>query len=195
MIQAEVTGIEELKDRLNKLAYAGASRASSKGIRAGLKVLEKAQKAAAPVGKTGALKARIGSRFLKSGKGRQRGVQTAKAGINVGRKRTKVGEEAKGRDKAYAPHSHLVALGTQPRWAGIVYGRTKRRGQKSEYNPKADKFSDKINGKNLKGKARYTGIMPANPFVRVSSQAAEAQAIEAVRTTTLEAIAAEVAKR
>lgn len=178
-----MTGVEELQAKLQDLAYAGASRASSKGIRAGLKVLENAQKAAAPVGKTGALKASIGSRFLKV----RKGFTTAKAGINVGRKRTKVGVEAKGRDKKYAPHSHLVALGTQPRWAGVKYGRVKVGRNKSRYAPEKDTLTGK--------RVRYTGIMPANPFIRNSSQAAEGKAIEAMKQATLDGIAKEIAKR
>ena len=117
MIGVDVQGVEELERKLNSLAYAGASRASAKGIRAGLKVLEKAQKAAAPVGTAGrvrkgkviipgGMKRSIRSRFLKSGKGPEKGMQTAKAGLNVGRKR---------RDPLRAPHGHLYTLGTKQR--------------------------------------------------------------------------------
>lgn len=116
MIEAEVTGIEEFQRLLNEVATVGATKAASKGIRAGLKVIEDAQVAAAPVGtpgrKTskgepitpGGVKRSIGSRFAK---GRAEGFQTAKAGLNVKARLSKKGL------RAY--HAHLVALGTKQR--------------------------------------------------------------------------------
>lgn len=195
-LQATVTGVDELRAKLNQLAYAGASRASGKAIRAGLKVLEKAQAAAVPVGSSGRkkdgkpivpgnLKRSVGSRFLKSGKGRQRGIMSAKSGFNVGKK---AGNAARGF------HSHLFALGTMPRWRGIKYGRGKKGADgRRPYNPEADDFSVKFK-KTAGAKVKYLGIMPANPALRHASSAAEPAAVARIRYVLLQEIDREVAK-
>ena len=106
MARKIITGLPELEKTLKNLADKTADKIARSALRAGVVVVAKAEKAAAPVGKTGQLKASIGSRV---GKGRG-GIFQAKAGVNVG-KRTKA-KQAKG---PMAPHAHLAALGTQPR--------------------------------------------------------------------------------
>src|SRR5262252_9297591 len=117
-----VTGVKELDANLNALATSGATRASKAGLRAGLRVLEKAQRAAAPRGRTGAVAASIGSRMVND----RRTVVTAKSGINVGRGKRRgvaVALPTRGNRKltrravrarlaaVAAPHAHLVGLG------------------------------------------------------------------------------------
>lgn len=165
--------IDNVIARLSSLAYAGAARASSKGIRAGLKVLVKAMRAGVPVDK-GLLRQSLGTRFRKTGKD---AVIRAKAGLNVGKKQ--------GQKRGYAPHAHLVALGTQPRWKGIKYGYTRGvKGKKrGKYDPRRDSLSEKAK---KGGRIHYTGIMPANDFisdaVRSSGDAAILEMVAVLRT-------------
>jgi hypothetical protein len=193
VIGMQVTGVEEMKRDMHVLKFVGATNAVAKGIRAGLKVVERAQIAAAPVGKPGrknskgqpiepgVLKRSIGSRFAK---GRVRGHQTAKAGLNVKSRLSKVGL------RAY--HAHLVALGTNPRWAGIKYKYGKRvRGKPSQYVDQD--FSAKAKAGNRIG-VKYRGIMPANSFIRTAAASVETQAIAATEAATLRGIEAEVQK-
>lgn len=187
MIDVEVKGIEELERRMKELATTGITKAASKGMRAALKIIEKAEIAAAPVGPSGrknkkgepitpgGLKRSIGSRFAK---GKAQGFVTAKAGLNVKARNSKEGLRAF--------HAHLVALGTQPRWAGVKYGYNRKRGKPSQYNPKADRLTGK--------KLRYTGIMPANSFIKTATESAQAEAVSAMRKVTLEVIEAEARK-
>jgi HK97 gp10 family phage protein len=175
-IRTDVKGVEQLSAKLAVLDSKGAVRASGKAIRAGLRVYQKAQQAAAPV-KTGRLKKSINIRFRRRGKGSERNVIRAIAGLNVARK---------GGNALRAPHAHLVALGTQPRWAGVRYGRRRLKGGKSV----ADESRDRLTGKPL----NYRGVMPANPFVRQASMAAEPAAEEATRATLKREISAEIAK-
>lgn len=222
MIQAEVKGIEQLQAILNDLAEKGVSRAAAKGIRAGLKVLQQAMIAAAPVGTPGrknskgqpiipgGLKRNIGSRFLR---GRKKGFQTAKVGLNVGRGALSEEERDEMRAEYMAEtaegglnilrayHGHLVALGTNPRWAGIKYGydaktyygrrklrgkgRLKLRGAKT-YN----EAKNKMTGKPVK----YRGVMPADAFIRRATVSAESQAVAVLQSTMRAALEAEMKK-
>lgn len=184
--------VRRLQRGLQELAYPAASRASSKAARAGGKVLERAIKAAAPVGKArtvkgqkiqgGTLRNAVGSRFIK---GRANGVTTLKAGLNVGKGRptAKGSKERKGN---YAPHAHFPALGTRPRWRGVKYGYIRKRGKQSEYNPDRDTLTGK--------KVAYTGLVTANDFVARASQGAAPAASQAVITTLDAEIRREVAK-
>lgn len=86
------------------LKESGCKRAARSGISAGMTVLVRAIRSAAPVGETGAVKRSIGRRIVK-----ERGSDkiTGKVGINVGKKTVARGK--------HAPHGHLVALGTGER--------------------------------------------------------------------------------
>lgn len=189
MIEAQLEGIETIRRRLDELSGRGASRAAAKGVRAGLKVIERAQKAAAPVGRPGrknskgeviqpgGLKRSIGSRFKKQ---TRRSEQRAVSGLNVLKKR---GAPL----RAY--HAHLVALGTGPRWQGIEYIYSKRKkGQPQKYVDQ--KFSHKFLFGNAK--VRYVGVMPANPFIRNAAASVEGQTINVTKQATLAGIEAEV---
>lgn len=189
MIQAEVKGIEELDRRMKELATTGVTKAASKGMRAALKIIEKAQAAAAPVYEgpprknskgepiiPGKIKRSIGSRFAK-GSGKSKDFVTAKAGINVKARKSQ-------KDK-YAPHYAMVTVGTRPRWAGVKYIYGKRvRGKKSEY------VGEKLTGKRV----RYTGIGPPNAFIRLATESVETQAVAALKQATLAGIEAEARK-
>ena len=115
--RATTTGFRALDRGLKDLDARGVKALQRRAVNAGLRVVARAQKNAAPVGETGLLKRSIGSRFRKFGRGAGK-VLTGKAGINV----ATAGARAKGR---YAPHGHLVALGTRPRVtkAGASRGR------------------------------------------------------------------------
>lgn len=115
--------------------------------------------------------------------------ETAEGGLNILR----------------AFHAHLVALGTNPRWAGIeyqysravVYGRRKKRGKGRIKLFGAKDYKDQdFSYKYLFGDKpiRYTGVMPADRFIREAAEAAEQRAIDAIRRTTLLAIEAETRK-
>lgn len=184
-IEATLTGVDELRAKLETLAYRGASRASGKAIRAGLKVLERVQKQAVPVD-SGLLRRSINSRFLRKNKQRK-GMTTAMSGMNVGRKKPSnklPQDESVKRLARFAPHGHLVSLGTRERWAGIKYGRRDRAtGQFNE-------SMDSLTGKPI----RYRGVMPENPIFRQASKAAEPAAIAAVAQVLAREIEAEAAK-
>lgn len=177
--------VKALQAKLHTLAYAGASRASGKAIRAGLKVLERVQKRAVPVD-SGLLRRSINSKFLKRNKQRK-GMTTAMAGMNVGRRKPSgkvLQDENAKRSARYAPHGHLVSLGSRPRWQGVKYGRRDRR------TGEFDESKDTLTGK----KVRYTGVMPANPIFRQASQQAEPQAVAATVAVLKQEIEREAAK-
>lgn len=108
MARQWITGDAELERTLAALGDdKAADRVAKSAIGAGLTVLRKAIRAAAPVGPTGNLKASIGRR-LERATSRRRSV--GKAGINVGK------QSSRSKEKVNAPHSHLVALGTKQRF-------------------------------------------------------------------------------
>ncbi len=164
MARKYLTGDKGLEATLAKLAGKEADRIAKSALGAGLTVIAKAQRKAAPVGKTGAVKASIGKR-LESGK---RGNSfTAKAGINVGKQSKK--PKLTGMN-INAPHSHLVALGTAQRSRKTIGG-------KFSYitKPTEQQLS--------------TGIMPSNPFIKVAYEAANGNAAEAMRKRAEKALA------
>lgn len=179
--------LDMMAARLTTLSLGGANRASRKAIRAGLRVLRDAMRQSAPV-KKGQLRKSIGVRFRKVRRGPNRGVIEAKAGLNVGKKPRKKSSTPGGEDRpndAYAPHAHLVALGTRPRWQGVKYGRRSRTTGEFE----TDK--DELTGNKIK----YTGIMPANPFVRWAAHRVENSAVAAVRRRFYEAFDQEIRRQ
>jgi hypothetical protein len=116
-VTAIVTGDRELDRRLAHLSDKGAKRAGRAAINAGLTVVAKAIRAAVPPVETpghrkSSITKAVGSRNKKN---RTTGVQEAKAGFGVGKKRGRV-----------APHAHLLALGTDDRHTGSK--RDRRRG-------------------------------------------------------------------
>jgi hypothetical protein len=203
-----VTGVPELDANLRALAGPAATRISKAALAAGMRVLAKAQKAAAPRGPTGATAASIGSRLAGSrgggGRGGGGGGFKAKAGINVGR-RAKTGaivgsakftahgssgrrlsasaRRARGAART-APHAHLVALGTGPRYTG-----------RSGLGTRLRRGVGRLFGRGAAGGGRgYRGKMPANPFIALTF-AREAEAVKsAIRDAAARGIAREVNK-
>lgn len=144
--QRILTGDKELDAALNELAVRTANKIAKAALRGALTVLTNNIKRAAPLGKTGALRASIGKRFETA---KRAGTVTAKAGVNVGKRK-------KTQDKTHAPHSHLVALGTALR-------KRKRIGGKFGWIKKP-------NDRQLQ-----TGEMPANEFVRLAVAASQSE--------------------
>jgi len=160
-----ITGDKELEKLLSKLADKSADRVARSAIGGGLTVLKQAIKKNAPVGKTGALKKSIGSRFTRA-KGNR--PPSAKAGIGVGkRKKTATGFKA--------PHSHLVALGTKRRT------RTKLGGK---YARVTDPTPEQLT----------TGTMPENSFLKEAVLAARPKLMAKMKERAAKSLARELAK-
>lgn len=104
----ELTGDQALDAKLKTLDRDLQRKVAGQGVNAGLGVLLKAARGAAPNKR---LKRALGKRNKK---GRISGVQEGKIGLNVGKK----GEKQ-------FPHAHLLVLGTQPRYTGQRTRRTK----------------------------------------------------------------------
>lgn len=109
-----ITGDKQLDRKLQQLGKRGRTIARQ-ATKQGGTVLAKEIRRRAPVGKTKSLKKSIGAKSGRS-KGNGEGVITAKAGVNVGKKKksrtTKSGRVIKAN---YAPHGHLATLGTKAR--------------------------------------------------------------------------------
>lgn len=166
MARTVFTGLPDLEKTLKNLADKTGDKIAKSALRAGAVVVAKAERKAAPVGKTGQLRDSIGSRV---GKGRG-GIFQAKAGINVG-KRTKA-KRAKG---PLAPHAHLAALGTQQRQRNSLGG----------------KFA---NIKNPTSQQLSTGAARSNPFIRTAYQSARSRAADAMSKQAQKTLARELAK-
>lgn len=157
-----ITGDDVIDANLAKLSTSIANKLAKYALRAALTVISRAERAAAPVGATGAVKKSIGTQLKKSREG-----FTAKAGINVGKRTKQRGK--------YAPHAHLVALGTKARYRKTIGGRFA-----FIRNPKREQLS--------------TGVMPSNPFIRQAYAQSRAAATAAMRNKTMTALQKEVAK-
>ena len=104
-----VTGDDKLDRQLAALGTRGARSVNRNAVSAGLTVIAKGQRREAPVGKSRATKKSVGKRFQKR---RKDGEHEAKAGIHVGKKKRRP-DGSKG---SIAPHAHLTALKTAPRY-------------------------------------------------------------------------------
>ncbi len=171
-----VTGDKELDANLRALAGATATRISNSAMRAGLKVILKAEEALVPR-RTGALYLALGLRMIK----RSRGFG-GKVGINVGKQRattfrnmgpSSTKENAGG--VTAARHGPLVALGSRG-----VRTRLRIGGKFAYLEPHP--------------RSRSTGKMPANPFIKRAAVSAENTVKLVMRTAIKKGIAAE-AKR
>lgn len=178
MARKIITGDKELEASLRHLADKSADKVSKAALGGSLGVLARTIKKAAPVGPTGNLKGSISSRFEK-GQRKNRFTVTAKAGVNVGKRKK---QEATGEymsKRAVAPHAHLVALGTKARFRKTLGGKFA-----SIKNPTKDQLS--------------TGVMPSNRFVRNAAgqgRAAMLRASQKRASKALEREAVKVAKR
>jgi HK97 gp10 family phage protein len=169
-----VTGDEQLDANLQALAGPGITRASLAAIRAGLRILQRAEKAAAPKGKTGALQRSIGMRMLKRAKG-----LGGKAGIGVGQKSVgRVVNAGPNFKSSSAPHGHFVALGTRRRWStsGTIWNKATHRWQR------------------VTGVKLYRGQVKPNIFIRRATASSANSIRFAMRTALAAAIGREVNK-
>lgn len=110
-----VTGSDELDRQLEALQVRIVRRATSSGTNAGMTVIARAVRVRAPVGKTKAVKKNIGKRLVK---GQPTGTLLGKVGVNVGKR-------SAAKSRRFAPHGHLVTLGTVDRYTarGAYRGR------------------------------------------------------------------------
>lgn len=98
---ATVSGVRELKRRLDRLEKKDAKRIGRKAINRGLTIVARGVRAKAPGRR---IKKVVGKRNKRN---RRKGIQEAKAGVGVAKKRDF--------SKSTAPHAHLVAAGTANR--------------------------------------------------------------------------------
>jgi hypothetical protein len=163
-----LTGYEEVMSSLQTLESPKIrDRIIKAGLGSGLNRIRTAIRKEAPKGVHGGIKAAIG-RQVKRGK--QPGVWFAKAGVNVGVK--------KGGAKR-APHGHLVALGTEPRFREHIGG-------KFAYLDKAAQAG--------RPWMLSTGTMPENDFVGRGYEKSIGKAISSLRNRVAKKLAAEVKK-
>ena len=167
MTRQAITGVPELEAALKGLSDRTADKVSRSAISAGLTLMRREIRKAAPKGPTGNLKKSIGKKFLKGKRGR---AILAKAGVNVGKRK-------KGDDGGpLAPHAHLVALGTEQRTR-------KRLGGKFAYIRRPTKAQ------------LSTGVMPSNDFVSVGAMKAKAKLVPVMFKAAERALKREVAKQ
>lgn len=165
MARSILTGVPEIEATLKALSDKVGDKIARGALRAGISVIAREMRKTAPVGATGQLKRSIGTKVGKSSKG----VFVAKAGINVGKKTRKKGR--------FAPHGHLVALGTVKRHRekiGGTYGWIK------PLNPTPEQLT--------------TGVMPSNPFVKTAYQATRSRAMSVMNKQAAKSLAREAAK-
>ena len=174
MVNVTITGGTAIADFLNKLGATSGKKVVTAALRAGLSLFAREMRKAAPVGPTGQLKRSIGSRVVKSGSA----ITSAKVGINVG-KRTK----QKGK---YAPHAHLVALGTKMRVRKRIGGFI-------------GKFYFGVNQttgeQDASQRQLRTGAMPVNPFIRQTFESSLAGAMTAMQKRAEKTLARELKKK
>lgn len=158
-------GLDALRTTLDALGGKVASAVGAASMRAGLKVVAAGIATAARIHKkTGLLEESIGSRFKRKSGGV---LVAAKAGVSVGKKRGSNGRRAR--------HSHLIALGTEPRFR-------KRIGGRFAYI------------KNPTQRQLRTESTPADDFVKRGFAASESGMVSAMADTATKTLAREVAK-
>lgn len=172
MARKIITGDKALERTLRHLSDKSGDKVAKAALGGSLSVMKRTIKKAAPVGPTGNLKESIGSRFEKATK---RNNVTAKAGINVGKRKRQeaVGRRFNGRSNA--PHAHLVGLGTKPRFRKRLGGKFA-----SNKNPSKEQLS--------------TGVMPSNRFVRNAARQGRAAMLRASQKRAAKALEREAVK-
>lgn len=108
-IQLQLIGDAELENRLREFPETVQRRIVRAALNAGMRVMAKGFRAAAPKGPTGNLRKSIGQRIVN----RRGMITTAKVGIDVGKLTLK--KAASKLVSASAAHGHLVTLGTKQR--------------------------------------------------------------------------------
>jgi len=118
-VQVVIENVPEVRKALQELGTRASRRVARKALRAGLAPVVKAIRAetkAQTERVTGRLSKSPGQRIVKEDKANNY-IFKAKAGLNVGKKKVKLDESGKKVATGnYAPHAHLVALGTKMRF-------------------------------------------------------------------------------
>jgi HK97 gp10 family phage protein len=145
----EITGDKELIRKFEQLANRDATRISRKVLTKGAAEMRDEIKFQIRPTKTKGhsnkgIKSNIGSRLKKP---RKTNEVEALAGVGVGKKTT--GARA-ARNRLFAPHFHLLALGTKDRYTGRISRKVRGGGRIT---------------KKTGGKIAYRGRMPADDFV------------------------------
>jgi hypothetical protein len=152
-----LTGDKALRNTMRKLSNAIQNRIAKAALTKAMRVVAKAQKAAAP---HRILKLAIGMRVGQS----KAGVETAKTGINVGKtasgKLNKKGKVVKGSQLNQI--AHLLTTGTAPRYTGAT---TRARGRRGKLT---------LTG----NKPRFTGYIRPHLFLKAASKSAWPKAVE-----------------
>lgn len=157
-----------------------AMRVARKAVMKGIKIIERAQKRAAPVAakpyringqwiRPGRLKASIKAKMSKA----KAWTVSAKSGIQVGQKPT-------GPGGGTAPHGRWFSLGTDLRYSGFK-----------------GKFSNSklIEVKRTKNKIRYHGKMQARPFIAEAAKSVESQVFTTIVSEMKAGLASELYKQ
>lgn len=146
-----LTGDKELLAKFDALKSRVASAVSRKALTAGAGEMRDEIRFQIPPTKTRGhsnrgLKRNIGSRLKRSGKS---GQQAAIAGVGVGKTRK---QAAKSENRFFAPHFHLLALGTARRYTGH---RVKRRkgGNVRERTSSKVSYRGRMTGDDFVGRA------------------------------------------
>lgn len=119
-----VVGMKRLEAKLSRLEKRVANRITSRASSKALQLAVTAMRQRAPQGPTGNLKRSHGKRKLK--KREANGIVAYKAGPNVAKKPKNARRE---RRANFAPHAHLVVLGTAGRWSKTKRGAIVWRGK------------------------------------------------------------------
>lgn len=156
-MQATITGDRELDRLLYRLGDDIVAKMAHKSIGKGLTVVARAIRNAVPAAKTSghsnrSIKRAIGRKNKRYKRGH---LQFAKAGVAVG-----------GAKKKGAPHAHLLALGTDHRYAGFS---SRQKGSRGEYV-------------RTQGAIAYRGQLEQLTFVRDGLAAADDAAMAKIRT-------------
>jgi HK97 gp10 family phage protein len=171
MARKIILGDKEIEALFEHLIVEGQDKAAKACLRAQMSAIRREIKKRCPVGPTGNLRQSIGTRLQVI-----RGRVVAKVGLSVGKITKSVWKSRVLKTgSAYgAAHAHLVALGTKARTRKKVGG--------------------KFAGYKLGPASLSTGVMPANPFVREATAAAEPKLRQIGEKAVKKVITKELAK-
>lgn len=168
------SGIRQVDDRLLGFAVKDARKIQRSAVTAGLRVIAKAVKLEAPVGKTRRIKKAVGWRFKKF---KRSGYLMAKVGSGVGKKK------AQAKEVFYAAS---VAQGTPPRFRRpnekFKRHQDPNTGEWKARRRKGARATDKDNP------TLATGKLGPNPFVRRGYQRSKDSALSTMAQKTKEGI-------
>lgn len=171
----KVMGDREFAARLITVAGPGMDRAAKRAASKAIKIVEAAEKAAAPSNPGGSIRGSIGSSVK-----RLRGGIHAKAGAAVGKRINRIRTDTRrGANRGVgisARNIHWYVMGTAPRQTGSVSRRNKLQGRYRKPTGKA---------------IHSTGMMPAHPFIRAAAQSALPEAARILQLDLQDALRAE----